>query len=120
MSKYKENGIKFLKSVENEKAIKSFKKALTTNPEDVEVLRHIGLAYLNIGDYKHALKHWNKCVQLDSSHHQTWWNLGQLNEILKNYEEALKNYNQAAATAHETPEKVKRYKEWAKRVSKNI
>lgn len=118
MSGYQEKGIKLLRIVENEKAIQSFEKALQEDPENVEVHRHIGLAFFNIGDYKKALNHWNKCLQLDPSHHQTWWNLGQLNEILKNFEDAFHNYRQAAATAHESPEKTKRYEEWAKIVSK--
>jgi tetratricopeptide (TPR) repeat protein len=120
MSEYKVNGIRFLKSVENEKAVEAFKKALKENPDDIEVLRHIGLAFFNIGDYSKALKHWKRCVQLDPKHHQTWWNLGQLNEILNDYEEAFRNYNQAATTAYDSPGKAKRYKEWAKRVSKKI
>lgn len=120
MTGYLEQGIELLKQVENEKAIQIFKLALQENPDNSEVYRHIGLAYFNLGQYQDALDHWDKCVQLDPNSHRTWWNLGQLNEILANYEDALYNYKEAARTAYRSPEKAKRYEEWAKRVEKKL
>ena len=113
-------GIELLKQVENEKAIDIFKNILEKDSRNPEVFRHLGLAYFNIGKYSEALDSWNRCLDLDPSHHQTWWNLGQLHESLGDFESAYHAYSKAEISARKEPAKALRYKEWALKTHRKI
>lgn len=115
-----EKGIELIRQVENSAAITFLKRELEKDPQNPEIFRHLGLAFFNLGDYGEALILWKKAIELDPTHHQTLWNLGNLHEIEHRNDEAFKAYNQAADVAKESsnPAKAKRYREWAARVKK--
>ena len=118
MTSSMQKGIQLLKQVENEKAITIFLQILQKNPNDSEVHQHLGLAYSNLGNYSDAILSWKKCVILDPNNHQTWWNLGQIYEILDRKVDAAEAYDKAAEAARNQPQKVLRYREWAKNIRK--
>jgi tetratricopeptide (TPR) repeat protein len=110
-------GIRLIRDVENEKAIKILQQVLDEDPQNAEVFRHLGLAFFNLGDYSKAKTHWKRCVELEPLHHQTWWNLGQIYEVLGNLEDANESYERAASSAgKDFPQKAARYREWIKKV----
>ncbi len=115
-----QHGIKLLRQVENKKAIDIFKNIIKTDSDNPEVYRHLGLAYFNIGRYSEALESWNRCLDLDPTHHQTWWNLGQLHELLDDPKNAYHAYNKAESMAKDQPVKAARYHEWAKKTKSNL
>lgn len=120
MDKNLKRGIELIRQVDNTAAVLFLRKALKKDSQNPEILRHLGLAYFNLGDYEEALINWKKAIDLDPTHHPTLWNIGNLNEIEQRYDEAFQVYSQAAAVAEEcsNPEKAKRYREWAARVKK--
>jgi Flp pilus assembly protein TadD len=111
-------GIELIRKVENAEAILFFEKALETSPKDPEIHRHLGLAFFNLGNAEKALFHWKQAVELDSTHHQTLWNLGNLYEMKRRYELAFDLYSRAALEAETAGDSKKaiRYVEWAKKV----
>lgn len=113
-----EKGIELIRQVENTAAIPFLERALNKQPQNPEILRHLGLAYFNLGNYTDALLNWEKAIELDPTHHQTFWNVGHLHEIEERYSDAFKAYSQAAVLAEKTSDskKANRYKEWAIRV----
>jgi tetratricopeptide (TPR) repeat protein len=113
-------GIQLIRDVENEKAIKILQQVLNEDPHNAEVYRHLGLAFFNLGNYSRAKSHWNRCVELEPQHHQTWWNLGQVNEVLNDFDKAIEAYEKAVLSAEkEFPEKAIRYREWVKKAQTN-
>ncbi|MFX1536419.1 MAG: tetratricopeptide repeat protein [Promethearchaeota archaeon] len=120
MDKNLEKGIELIRQVENAAAISFLKKALNSDPHNPEIFRHLGLAYFNLGNYENALSNWQNAIELDPSHHQTFWNIGHLHEIERRYRDAFEAYIQATVLAEKASElkKATRYKEWAERVKK--
>jgi Flp pilus assembly protein TadD len=117
MDKDLRKGIELIKQVENESAITFLTKALRNNPNNPEIHRHLGIAFSNLGDQKNAISHFQKALDIDPTHHQTWWNLGNIYEIKMQYNEARKAYQEAADNAVSLdPEKAKRYQEWVQRI----
>jgi len=118
MDKDLEKGIELIRQVENTAAISFLEKALKKESQNAEIFRHLGLAYFNLGNYADALLNWEKAIELDPTHHQTFWNVGHLHEIEERYSDAFEAYTQAAVLAEKTSDskKAKRYKEWAARV----
>ncbi|MFX0173916.1 MAG: tetratricopeptide repeat protein [Candidatus Hodarchaeota archaeon] len=117
MDKNIAKGIKLIKQVENEKAITFLLKALKNDPNNPDIHRHLGIAFANLGDHTSAVTHFRKAIHLEPAHHQTWWNLGNIYEIKKQYHEASQAYQEAANIAAKiNPEKAKRYLEWVQRV----
>jgi Flp pilus assembly protein TadD len=117
MDKNIAKGIKLIKQVENEKAITFLSKALKDDPSNAEIHRHLGIAFTNLGDHTSAISHFRKAIHLEPAHHQTWWNLGNIYEIEKQYNEASKAYQEAAnIAANLNSEKAKHYLEWVQRV----
>ena len=115
-----QHGIKLLRQVENKKAIDVFKNIIKADSDNPEAYRHLGLAYFNIGRYSDALESWNRCLDLDPTHHQTWWNLGQLHEILHNPKKAYHAYSKAESMASDQPAKAARYHEWVRKTKSNL
>jgi len=115
-----ERGINLIKQADNAAAVSFLLKELKKDPLNPEVFRHLGLAYFNLGNFKEALINWKKAIELDPTHHQTIWNLGNLHEIEQRNNEAFQYYSQAAEIAEEesNPKKAERYREWAKRVKR--
>lgn len=120
MDKNLVKGIELIRQVDNSAAIPFLQKALEKDPTNPEILRHLGLAYFNLGNYEEALTNWKNALGINPNHHPTLWNLGNLYEIEQRYDEAFKAYRQAAVVAKESSNlvKAKRYKEWAARVKK--
>lgn len=118
MDRNLEKGIELIRQVENSAAIPFLENALNKNPQNPEIFHHLGLAYFNLGNYEEALVSWKKAIELDPTHHQTYWNLGHLHEIEQRYSDAFEAYNQAAVLAEKVSDskKAKRYQEWAARV----
>lgn len=116
MTYYVEKAIQLIREVENEKAIKYLQDILKEDTQNAEVFRILGLAHFNLGNHAEAKTHWRKCVELEPLHHQTWWNLGQVYEVLGNFENANEAYEKAALSSEQDfPEKAIRYRKWVKK-----
>ena len=116
-----EIGIKMIKEVNNSEAIVSLQKALNKDPRNPEIHRHLGLAYFNLGHYKEALRHWKTSLELDPTHHQTWWCIGNLYESTNQNSLAFSAYQKAVETSKVLNIiKAKRYEEWVKRVQSKL
>jgi tetratricopeptide (TPR) repeat protein len=115
-----EQGIKLLRQVENKKAINVFKNIIKVDSDNPEVYRHLGLAHFNIGEYSEALENWNRCLDLDPTHHQTWWNLGQLYDLMNDPKNAHFAYSKAEIMASTQPAKAARYHEWVKKTKSKL
>ncbi|MFW9906466.1 MAG: tetratricopeptide repeat protein [Candidatus Thorarchaeota archaeon] len=122
MDKDLEKGIELIRQVENSAAIPFLKKALKRDPHKAEIFRHLGLAFFNLGNYEEALLNWEKAIEQDPTHHQTFWNIGHLHEIEQRYDDAFKAYTQAAILAEKAsdPKKAQRYEEWAARIKQEL
>ena len=113
-------GIQLIRDVENEKAIKILQQVLEEDQDNPEVYRHLGLAFFNLGNYSRAKSHWKRCVELEPMHHQTWWNLGQVNEVIGDFDQAIEAYEKAVlSTEKKFPEKAIRYREWVVKAQGN-
>lgn len=107
--------------MENEKAIAHLEEALKTFAFEPELHRMAGLAYSNLGDHLMAIEHFKKALILEPSHHQTWWNLGNVYEMKGQFKDARDAYDQAAEVAlSEDPVKADRYREWSKKVPRSL
>ncbi|MFX0211085.1 MAG: tetratricopeptide repeat protein, partial [Candidatus Hodarchaeota archaeon] len=106
-------GIELIKQVDNTAAVSFLLKALKKDPLNPEIFRHLGLAFFNLGNFEEALINWKKAIELDPTHHQTIWSLGNLHEIEHRNDEAFQYYIQAAEVAKEGshPKKAERYRE---------
>ncbi|MFW9853622.1 MAG: tetratricopeptide repeat protein [Candidatus Thorarchaeota archaeon] len=111
----------YIADVENEKAIALLEEALDTFTHNPELHRMAGLVYSNLGDHSKAIEHFKKALTLEPSHHQTWWNLGNVYEMKGQFKDAKHAYDQAAEVAlSEDPVKAERYREWSRKVPKNL
>jgi len=120
MAYFIEKGIQFIHDVENEKAIKYLQEVLKEEPQNAEVYRLLGLAFFNLGKSSEAKTHWEKCVEIEPFHHQTWWNLGQVNDVLCDFKSASEAYEKAALSVEQDfPEKAIRYREWVRKAQTN-
>ncbi len=116
MAYFINKGIQLIHDVENEKAIKYLQEVLKEDPQNAEVYRHLGLAFFNLGKHSEAKTHWKRCVELEPSHHQTWWNLGQAYEVLGDFKSASEAYEKAALSVEKDfPKKANRYRKWVKK-----
>jgi Flp pilus assembly protein TadD len=111
----------YIAAVNNEKAIALLEEALMNHTSEPELHRLSGLAFTNVGHYSNAIKHFKEAVKLEPSHHQTWWNLGNVYEMSGKFQKAKQAYNQAAEVASiADPSKATRYREWSKKVPRSL
>ena len=116
MAYFIKKGIQLIHDVENEKAIKFLQEVLKEEPQNAEVYRLLGLAFFNLGKSSEAKTHWKRCVEIEPFHHQTWWNLGQVYEVLGDFKNASDAYEKAALSAEKDfPEKAISYRKWVKK-----
>ena len=78
-----------------EKAIQSYKKALSLNSEYIEVYNNIGVAYKEWGKPDIALKYLNEAIRLNPSYSEAYNNLGNAQKDLSQLDEAIDNYSKA-------------------------
>lgn len=121
MIKTLEKAREYIAAVENEKAIALLQDAIKMLEPEPEVHRLSGLAYTNIGNYLFAIKHFQEAISLEPSHHQTWWNLGNVYEMTGRFNRAKEAYTRAAEVASVTDQiKAARYREWSKKVPNGL
>ena len=78
-----------------EKAIKSYKEALSLNNEYIEVYNNIGVAYKDWGKPETALKYLNEAIRLNPSYAEAYNNLGNAQKDLSQLDKAIENYSKA-------------------------
>lgn len=69
-------GDDYMKSGEYEKAISSFKKALTRDPSDSAIFARLGNAYNAIGDRRTAFDRFAKAVELNRNDYKSYYEIG--------------------------------------------
>ncbi|MDH6504769.1 tetratricopeptide (TPR) repeat protein [Polynucleobacter sphagniphilus] len=78
-----------------EQAVISGKKACELAPKDVDALHNLGLAYLDVHDYKNASQIYRRLLKLNPLHGLAWNNLGAALEKIGEINEAFKAYTKA-------------------------
>jgi tetratricopeptide (TPR) repeat protein len=77
-----------------EQAIEAYRRALASNPLDVDALRGIGNALFALGDYDQALDAFTRAIDCDPTP-ATYAGLGDVFAKLKRYSEAVEAYEKA-------------------------
>jgi cytochrome c-type biogenesis protein CcmH/NrfG len=72
------------------KAISAYAKALELKPDDPNVLTDQGVMYLQMGDNVKALADFEKAQQVDPKHLQSLYNIGVVNNDMKQFDKAAK------------------------------
>ena len=78
-----------------QKAIQSYKKALSLNSGYIEVYNNIGVAYKEWGKPEIALKYLKEAIRLNPSYSEAYNNIGNAQKDLSQLDEAIDNYSKA-------------------------
>ena len=76
-----------------EKAIKTFKNILKTNPNETIARKSLGIAYFELGKYEDALKNFQKAAELDITDSEIWSYIGKIYLQKMEKEKALWCFN---------------------------
>ncbi|MBI2134189.1 glycosyltransferase [Candidatus Woesearchaeota archaeon] len=82
-----------------EKAIVFFKKSISIEPKNVNVLNDLAAAYAHIGRNKEAIEFFGKSLEVRPEP-STFFNIGLLQEKLGNFEAAILSYKEAVRLNH--------------------
>jgi Tfp pilus assembly protein PilF len=89
-------GVAFNKKMP-QKAIRFFEKALSEDPNNVEVLSNLALALQYLADLNKALQYLDKALKIDPTYVPAWVNKGSIFLMLKRFNEALTCFDKAYA-----------------------
>jgi len=78
-----------------DKAIKFYSQALEYEPDDVDILISLGLAYIGKSEYGKAIKLFKKALEIERDYPLIWDNLGIAYEYNQEYEKAKDAYQKA-------------------------
>lgn len=76
-------------------AVRYYSKIIESEPDELTlkvVLNNRGIAYQNLGQYDLALKDYQRVIDLDPAHPQSYGNRGNVYDSLGNYEKAIADY----------------------------
>lgn len=76
-----------------QKAINAYAKALELRPDDPNVLTDQGVMYLQTGANEKALADFEKAQTIDPKHLQSLYNIGVVNNDMKQFDKAAKAWN---------------------------
>lgn len=88
------DGLHFVQLGLLDKAIACFQKAVTLDPNYIEALYNLGLAYVDKQQPEQAIAIWQEVVTISPDHIDTWWNLGTLFAQHHQIQEAISCYQQ--------------------------
>ena len=71
-----------------DKAIKFYSQALECEPDDVDILTSLGLAYICKSEYRKAIQLYKKALEIEIDDPLIWDNLGIAYEYNQEYEKA--------------------------------
>ena len=70
---YIAKGMQLISKKDYEEAIRNFTLALKINPMDQDVLFHLGICNLKIGDRHKALHYFDRITWMDPYHYMAWF-----------------------------------------------
>ncbi|MBC7473360.1 MAG: protein kinase [Candidatus Sericytochromatia bacterium] len=77
------------------KSYSHYKKAIQADDNYIPAWKAMGELYYIAKDWKNALEYYNYLIKLDSSNHELYAKLGDINNGLNNYAESMKMYQKA-------------------------
>ncbi len=81
-------------------AEKIYKDLFNNNPNNYDVLRHLGILYQDLGKFEEAFKFFTKALKIRPNGFEVLNNLGTIHTINKNYELALKCFTKSFELAN--------------------
>ncbi len=94
-AKLYEEGMKAFREKRYYDSIYLLRRALKSNPRDVNVLNTLGLAYGRIGNSEMAIEMFKKVVGLKPDYKFAWNNMGNVYARMENYDKAIECYKKA-------------------------
>ncbi len=79
-----------------DKAIEYYNKVLEIEPEDLDTINNLGLAFVSKTNYKEAISLYQKALNIDPEDSITWDNLGLAYEYNNEYDKAKDAYQKAS------------------------
>jgi len=101
-----EKAIQLHHSKQYDDAIKAYKEILDDEPDNVNILYHLGIALSDSEQWDDAIHYMDKVISLDKNHAQAHNSLGHAHAGKQDFEKAIKSYDNAIsadqkyATAH--------------------
>lgn len=89
---YLDEGTDFYNKKKYKKAIESFKKAISLNPNLIEAWSNLGTTYMSKKDNKNAIKCYNKAIEINPKDVYSWEKLAMLYMSVHNFDKALEYY----------------------------
>jgi hypothetical protein len=100
---YKKAGSYHLNQKRYERAIESFRQALSLSPADPELYVLLGTARVKKGDYDTALADYYRAIKLDRKYAWAYHNRGELFRLLGRYDPAVADFQRALDCNPEYP-----------------
>lgn len=94
------SGIGYYKQKQYKKAVDALSKVIKDEPENIDAFRVRGSSLMKLGKYDHAIKDFQKAVDLAPDQNGVYSDLGTAWYYNKNYEKALDNYNLEIENGH--------------------
>ena len=92
---YRDSGIKYKNQGNYDEAIKSFDKAIETNPQDSGAWIDKGVFLFSRGNYDEAMKCFDKAIEIYPNNAEAWNDKGYAFKEMGEYEQAIKAFNEA-------------------------
>lgn len=89
---HKEKGNELFKAQKYPEAKKEYEEAIRRNPKDAKIYSNLAGCLLKLGAAPDALRHLDKCLELDPTFVRAYARKGQAHSQMKEYHKALKAY----------------------------
>ena len=95
VSEHLKRGNELSRSGEFEEAVAEYEKALEIEPENIDLLSNIGVAYYNLGQLDKAIDHYSRAIEIAPSDADIRSNLAAAYVQLEQLDNALEEYQKA-------------------------
>lgn len=80
-----------------EEAVVAYKEASQKNPNEIDVYRKLGKAYISLKDYDNAINAYNTYLSKNENEDEVWIELGEAQRLKGQYQKAIQCFEKAAA-----------------------